>query len=164
MEVKDWILLFAPIISNGLIVFFVQFFVTEKYKRAQDKKQLQNEMYKSLYNHIQSLMTGSMEIYIQNNKISELDKDIQQKNSAMEKLLIFCYSNQNTFKDMDFRINDIKDSWEKVYSLWLEYKEQMSKSETNLITNPNMYAELIDCIMLWKVSSELLRLHIISKL
>ena len=151
MEVKDWILLFAPIISNGLIVFLVQLFVTEKYKREQENKQLQNETYKGLYNHLQSLTTGSLELYLQKDKTYEFDKDIQQKNFAMEELLIYCYSNHIAFQDINFRINDIKESWDNVYTLWMECKTVLSACGSNLTKVPETYVELVDRIMLWKV-------------
>ena len=77
METKDWILLFAPILCNGLVVFLVQFYITERYKRKQEKKQLQNEIYKNLYIRVQALTTGSLELYLQKNKLSEFDEDIK---------------------------------------------------------------------------------------
>ena len=164
MEVKDWILLFIPIISNGLIIFLVQFFVTEKYKKEQDKKQLRNETYKCLYNKLQLLTTGSLELYLQKQKIQEFDKDIEQKNSAMEELLIFCYSNHMAFKDMNFRVDDIKKSWDDLYSSWSNHRTPFFQNKDCLSLDANIYVELVDLIMVWKACAELLKSHIINKL
>ncbi len=164
MEVKDWILLFTPIISNGLIIFLVQFLIMEKHKRKQEKKQLQNETYKGLYNRLQSLTTGSLEVYLKKNKFYELDKDIHQKNSAMEELLIYCYSNHTAFEDINYRITDIKETWDNVYNLWIEYKTKLPDKETDLKLDPSIYAELFDFFIAWMVCAELLKTNIINKL
>lgn len=164
METKDWILLFAPILCNGLVVFLVQFYITERYKRKQEKKQLQNEIYKNLYIRVQALTTGSLELYLQKNKLSEFDEDIKQKNSAMEELLIFCYSNHNAFEDISFRVIDIKDAWDNIYSLWKECYEKFSNGQLDLQNDVTTYVNLVDLIMAWKACSELLKTHIITKL
>lgn len=164
MEAKDWILLFAPVISNGLIVFLVQFLITEKHKKKQEKKRLQNEIYKGLYNRLQSLTTGSLQVYLKKNKLNELNNDIQQKNTAMEEVLIYCYSNHTAFEDIDFRITDIKESWDNVYSLWTEYNTKLPEAPTDLTLDTNVYVELFDFFLMWMVCVELLKTHIINKL
>ena len=82
----------------------------------------------------------------------------------MDELLIFCYSNHNAFKDIDFRINDIKECWESIYVLWAECKSLLSQNEVCLTIEPTIYAELIDMIMDWMACSKLLKSHIINKL
>ena len=142
----------------------IQFLITEKHKKKQEKKQLQNEIYKGLYNRLQSLTTGSLEVYLKKNKIAELNNDIHQKNLAMEELLIYCYSNHTDFEDFSFRITDIKESWDNVYNLWEKYAAKFPEEQDDFYLDAKTYVELFDLFIAWMVCAELLKTYIINKL
>ena len=158
------ILLIAPIIINGLIVFFVQFFITEKFKKKLEKTQLVNETYKTLYSHLQSLTSGSLYVYLNKNKLDKLNSDIQEKNALMEKLLVFCGSNYTALSNIDWRINDIEENWDNLWSYWEKHKEMLLKEDISIKDYPSVYVELFTLIIGWQVSIELLKTEAVREL
>lgn len=121
MEIKDWLLLIVPIVSNGIILYFFQ--------RCFEKRQdLRNDVIKVFWNKLQELNDAFIQANIETMKTEELEKSkIVNKNlmiiqEFILELIKYYDTNQYDLKVFAIFFNDLQKKWQDFQDTCNEYR------------------------------------------
>lgn len=103
MEVKDWLLLFVPVLCNGLLIFVLQ----KNFEKKQIAKNIKNEYLSVLRINIdKSLETYAMATRLSNEK--NLDIEIVKLFiSNVQDVYYYYFQNKNIFEPLDDNVAHI---------------------------------------------------------
>ncbi len=135
METKDWIIIFIPILSNGIILFIFQKIIISKLEHLKKKNDLRDEVILLFWKKLQTLN----DIFIQTN--ISLEKNPDSINTEINKiydaiLSIIQYYDTNKY---DLKIFSVQ--YKKWENSWNIFSDTLSRF-SNLTLTHQMVLEL----------------------
>lgn len=124
METKDWITLFVPIISNGLLLFIFQHIYEKRSKRNENRRDYQKDILQQFHILLQDFYTAYLEI-------RDIDETISGKNVSfsevwnpaaekIEQLIVFHTSNPSAISKVDNAFAKCVEKWQYINGLLYE--------------------------------------------
>ena len=109
MTTKDWILLLVPILSNGVLIVFLQKVLLEKYIRSSLlKAEITKEFLKKLKKFSDFMIQSNIESMIDPNNAS---KNVKGMQDIMIEIVKFQATNEYDLKKVKTQFDDFNNTW-----------------------------------------------------
>ena len=129
MESKDWILLFTQVFLNGVIIALLQYWLSVKQKKNDEKNSLKLKALSEFLLDIESLKSSVIDTVLVIEKENIL-KEIADINSSRIKLDKCYYSKHYHLKCVSEQYNEFESNWDNISKCLKSYNKSMNENNT----------------------------------
>ncbi len=147
MEVKDWILLFVPIIANGVLLYIIQSYFNQKMKQNEHK----NEIKQNINNAFFTMLIDSKANFRNlGHCLNDSPKDTELFNQNLRKLNIGIRKTLDYYNDYTFYLKDYSHLVNRLETTFDDYikfgRAHLSLNDESKIIYQNYINELFKLI------------------
>ena len=116
MEIKDWIVLFVPIVCNGIFLFLFQFYLKRYFEKRDWVRSEHIKTFQELYTHTESAQTAMYALLHQkqDDNFSELFNRVAEQ---IHQLKRFYDANRPELEMFNSDLQEIFSTWDTITSL-----------------------------------------------
>lgn len=115
MTKKDWIMMLVPIVANGIIIFFLQKWISQKIDQINKRNSIRDSVYKTFWDQSQAytLFITRMIKEAQEDYTSFINNFFRLKDLTDE-MIAFYDANKEDLKKVDKEYNDLQSAWNDI--------------------------------------------------